>query len=84
MLYAVAVLAGATAIAATLRRPTTLPLAALLIVELHLCYGSGVLRGLTERTRPVPPPEVRSWVGAERPPAVLRPEVEPQGAADPS
>ena len=49
--YALAVAAGATAITATLRRPTVLPLAGLLIVELHLCYGFGVLRGLTERTR---------------------------------
>ncbi len=62
--YLLAVAACAVAIAATLRRPSTLPVAAALIVELHLCYGTGVLRGLTERTRPVPLPEVRAWVRA--------------------
>src|SRR4029079_10331280 len=47
--YAAVVGTGAVAIAATLRKPTTLPLAAALITELHVCYGAGVLRGLTER-----------------------------------
>jgi glycosyltransferase involved in cell wall biosynthesis len=60
--YAAVVGAGATAIAATLRKPTTLPLAAALIVELHVCYGAGVLRGLTERTRRRAAPVVSAWM----------------------
>jgi succinoglycan biosynthesis protein ExoA len=62
--YAAAVGAGAVAIAATLRKPTTLPLAAALIVELHVCYGAGVMRGLTERQRTRDAPEVSPWFDA--------------------
>jgi GT2 family glycosyltransferase len=54
--------AGATAIAATLRKPSTAPLAAALIAELHACYGAGVLRGLTERPRRSEAPVVSSWL----------------------
>jgi hypothetical protein len=61
--YLGAVGLGAVAITITMRRPTTLPLAAFLILELHACYGTGVLRGLTERSRRVRPPEIQAWVG---------------------
>ncbi len=62
--YAAVVGTGAVAIAATLRKPTTLPLAAALITELHVCYGAGVLRGLTERRRPRAEPVVSAWIDA--------------------
>ncbi len=47
--YAAAVLAEAVKVVATLRRPRWLPLAAGLIVTLHLCYGLGVVRGVLGR-----------------------------------
>jgi glycosyltransferase involved in cell wall biosynthesis len=50
-LYAAAVLAEGVKVVATLRAPRLLPLAAGLIVTLHLCYGLGVVRGVLGRVR---------------------------------
>jgi succinoglycan biosynthesis protein ExoA len=63
--YGAVVGAGAVAIAATLRKPVTLPLAAALIAELHVCYGAGVLRGITERRRRGAEAEVAPWIDIE-------------------
>jgi cellulose synthase/poly-beta-1,6-N-acetylglucosamine synthase-like glycosyltransferase len=59
--YAGAVGLCAAWIARTLRRPTDLPLAAGLILVLHACYGSGVVRGALQRRRPVAAPEALGW-----------------------
>ena len=75
--YAAVVGVGAVAIAATLRKPTTLPLAAALIAELHVCYGAGVLRGLTERRRAAVEPEVSAWIDLTDQPDATRVMVEP-------
>jgi GT2 family glycosyltransferase len=66
--YAGVVGAGSAAIATTLRRRATLPVAAALIVELHCCYGAGVLRGLGERAqvRSEPEPVVSQSTDAQR------------------
>lgn len=49
--YATAVLAEGVKVVSTLRRPRVLPLAMLLIVTLHACYGFGLVRGLASRPR---------------------------------
>jgi cellulose synthase/poly-beta-1,6-N-acetylglucosamine synthase-like glycosyltransferase len=61
--YATAVAACAAWIARTLRRPGALPSAAALIVVGHACYGSGLLRGVLARPRPVAVPEASAWLG---------------------
>ena len=61
--YVGAVAACAAWIARTLRRPTHAALAAWLIVVLHACYGTGVLRGALSRRRDLPTPEARGWWG---------------------
>jgi len=47
--YAALLLAGAARVAATLRRPASAPLALGLALTVHLCYGVGVLRGISGR-----------------------------------
>ena len=59
--YLAAVGAAAVWIGLTLRRPTAVPMAALLVVLLHVSYGLGVLRGLGARRRPVEAPVVLHW-----------------------
>jgi glycosyltransferase involved in cell wall biosynthesis len=61
--YVAAVGACAAWIAKTLRRPSELPLAALLIATVHACYGTGVVRGAATRGDGGPAPEVRAWHG---------------------
>lgn len=46
LLYCALTIATALRVAWTLRRATTVAVAAVLIPTVHLCYGSGVLRGL--------------------------------------
>ena len=67
--YVAAVGACAAWIARTLCRPADLPLAAWLIVVLHACYGTGVLRGAFARRSRLAAPEAREWWG----PAGVRP-----------
>jgi hypothetical protein len=50
-LYLAVVAAGAVKVGLTLRRAGAVPLAAVLIVTLHLCYGSGVAWGLVRGRR---------------------------------
>ncbi|MGD9798420.1 MAG: glycosyltransferase [Acidimicrobiia bacterium] len=64
--YAAAVVASSAWVARTLRRPTTVPLAAGLFVALHAAYGAGVLRGLVGRTRTVAQPAAQSWSTADQ------------------
>ncbi len=66
--YAAAVGAGAAWIAKTLRRPGDVFLAGFLIVVLHVMYGLGVVRGLFERNRSEPEPDLLEWA----PPAAPR------------
>ena len=47
--YAFFVLTGAVAVSARLRRVTAFPLAVMLIVSLHYCYGAGILAGVFRR-----------------------------------
>lgn len=63
--YLVVVLAGATRIATTLRRPTELPLAFWLIVVMHVCYGAGFVRGVTSRRGGEPSAQAQAWHGPE-------------------
>jgi succinoglycan biosynthesis protein ExoA len=51
-LYAALALASSLRIAWTLGQVTAVPLALLLVVTVHLCYGAGVLRGLLRILRP--------------------------------
>jgi glycosyltransferase involved in cell wall biosynthesis len=48
-------------IARTLRRVGDIALASFLIVALHACYGTGVVRGALAPRREVPAPEARRW-----------------------
>ena len=57
--YVAAVVAGAAWIARTLRRPGAFPLAAMLLLVLHACYGAGVVRGLSAPVADVLPLEGR-------------------------
>jgi hypothetical protein len=61
--YAVAVAAGAGWIARTLGRVRALPLAFVLIVTVHVAYGTGVVSGVFRRSRrgPYKPPRAR-WL----------------------
>ena len=59
--YGAAVLAAAAWVAKTLHQPTTLPLAALLIVVLHVMYGAGVVRGLVGGRGSPEVPAVLEW-----------------------
>ena len=78
--YLAAVGACAAWIARTLRRPGQVPLAAWLIVVLHACYGTGVVRGLLSPRRDVAAPEAREWWG---PRAVAAPgDVDRHGDGD--
>jgi GT2 family glycosyltransferase len=61
-----AVAAGAVRVATTLRRPTVVPLAAGLVVTVHVGYGVGILGGLLRRRRPAAQPSHR-WVEAPVP-----------------
>jgi glycosyltransferase involved in cell wall biosynthesis len=51
VLYATAVCAQALKIGRSLRRAAQAPLAAVLVVVLHLCYGTGVVRGAVRPRR---------------------------------
>jgi succinoglycan biosynthesis protein ExoA len=62
-IYAAAVAACAAWITKTLRRPSHLLLAAWLLVVLHACYGTGVLRGALSRRTDHPRPEASAWWG---------------------
>lgn len=62
-LYGAGVLVNAAVVAASLRRPTVLPVAAALVALLHASYGSGVLRGIARGFIP----------GSHRAPASLSP-----------
>jgi succinoglycan biosynthesis protein ExoA len=62
--YAAAIGAGAVAIALTRRRPADVALAALLLVTIHVAYGSGLVRGMARRPRPMPEPVAIGWVVA--------------------
>jgi succinoglycan biosynthesis protein ExoA len=59
--YLGAIAAGAAKVAVTLRRWSTWPTAAWMILAVHLCYGTGVLRGLLE-----PGPDVRRDLAGPR------------------
>ncbi len=61
--YLGAVGACAAWIARTLHRGRDVVLAAWLIVVLHACYGSGVVRGALARRRSVAQPEAQEWWG---------------------
>lgn len=63
--YLLVVLAGATRIALTLRRPTELPLAYWLITVMHVCYGAGFVRGLTSRRGGVASAQAQTWHGPD-------------------
>lgn len=52
VLYAMFAVASALRVGWTLRRPGAVPSAATLVLVVHLCYGSGILRGLTSTGRP--------------------------------
>jgi succinoglycan biosynthesis protein ExoA len=56
-LYALAVLGGAAFVAVARRHATDFPLAVLLIVSVHLCYGAGIFAGAIRRRRRVAHPE---------------------------
>ena len=62
-LYVAAVAAAAAWIARTLHRPTDVPLAAVLLVTLHACYGAGVARGVVMCRQTVAPAQAREWAG---------------------
>ena len=62
-LYGALVGASAVRIGSTLRRPADIPLAAVLILAVHLCYGAGVVRGLMSRSRTPEQPSPR-WASA--------------------
>ncbi len=49
--YVAVVLGGAAKVASSMKRATDAPLAALLIVVVHGCYGTGVIRGLLRKPR---------------------------------
>lgn len=51
IVYCGLMIANALRIGRTLRWPAAVPLAAALIVMIHVCYGAGVLRGLLSRRR---------------------------------
>jgi glycosyltransferase involved in cell wall biosynthesis len=57
--YSLAVAAAAIRVGSSVRRWRSIPLAAALILSVHLAYGSGVLRGLTGRRRSVAAPDVQ-------------------------
>ena len=88
VVYAAAVVAGAAWIARTLRRLDALPVAAVLLVVLHACYGAGVVRGLLAAVPPVSPLEGR-WSPVDLTEIDLRdgvadsPDLQPRGADGP-
>ena len=59
--YVALVAASAVRIGWTLRRPADIPRAAALILSVHFCYGAGVVRGLTSRSRRHEQPSPR-WI----------------------
>ena len=68
--YAAGMVAEAAWIARTLGRVRDLPLAAALLVVLHVGYGTGVLRGLLLSVRTPPAePEVLAWSTTVQPTA---------------
>jgi glycosyltransferase involved in cell wall biosynthesis len=70
-LYAAAVAAAALWIARTVRRPADALLAGVLLVVLHVMYGTGLVRGLVEPPREGPGPEVLQWSEPARPRATV-------------
>ncbi len=66
VLWLAGVAAAAAWIARTLHRPTDVFLAATLLVVLHVCYGSGVVRGTLGRRKQVAAPQPVAWTGAAR------------------
>lgn len=61
-LYGLAVFAAALEVGRSLRHFRCVPLAALLIVTVHVCYGVGIVTGLFRRRRRITAP-TPSWVG---------------------
>jgi cellulose synthase/poly-beta-1,6-N-acetylglucosamine synthase-like glycosyltransferase len=79
LVYGTAVATQSVKSATTLRRPTAAPLAALLIVVLHIAYGTGTLRGIAVR------PQQRSRTGtAEFTELTAAAEDEPLGSVAPA
>lgn len=63
--YAAAVVAEAAKVASTLRQPSSVPLAVLLIPTLHVCYGLGVIAGVLGPTHATSDPQVEWSLDAE-------------------
>lgn len=61
--YVGSVGACAAWIAKTLRRPTDVALASVLIVVVHACYGTGLVRGALARRDEKPQPQADRWWG---------------------
>jgi glycosyltransferase involved in cell wall biosynthesis len=68
-LYLLAVLLGAAKVAHSLGRPLVLPLAAILVVSVHTCYGAGIYAGVLRRRR-APTAPVPAWIEATGAPAL--------------
>lgn len=64
VLWLAAVSASAVWIARSVRRPQDVALAATLLVVLHVCYGSGVVRGALAGRRAVDAPQPVAWSGS--------------------
>jgi len=64
ILWLAAVAGSAAWIARTVRRPRDAALAATLLVVLHVCYGSGVVRGVLGGRRVVESPHPVAWSGS--------------------
>jgi GT2 family glycosyltransferase len=81
LVWLAALAAGAAWIARTVRRPVDVSLAAALLVVLHVCYGTGVVRGAVGglgRRADAPPPEPAAWIPVHPEPVAapaLAPEV---------
>jgi glycosyltransferase involved in cell wall biosynthesis len=71
LLWLAAVGAAAVWIARTLGRPADVFLAATLVVVLHVCYGSGVVRGALGGRRAVTAPEPVAWTSAAPDPGTV-------------
>ena len=64
LLWLAAVTGSAAWIARTVRRPRDVALAATLLVVLHVCYGTGVVRGALGGRRAVEAPQPVAWSGS--------------------
>jgi len=82
--YAVMVLAGAVGVAARLRRIGALPLAVVLIVSLHYCYGTGIMAGILRRRRHAGVWPERPSSSGRRPQAPAPPEIGQQSRRSPA